>query len=359
MKHGISFLPDVRPGGRTPAQYYADVLSVSRLADEGGLDFVKMTEHYLGTYGGYCPSPLTFLSAVAAQTTSIRLMTGCLLPAFHHPVQIAAQTAMVDALSNGRLDVGFARAWLPYEFEAFGVPMDSSRSRFEQTIEAVVRLWTQEKVSEETDYFAYENVTSTPPVTQNPHPPVWGAAIRSPQSFAWLARKGFGLLVSLPPLRRELRHTRELIQIYRDTFAEAHPDGRIQPRVAVAVPLMVARTDAEARRVAVPAIREYLDVTAEAAATWTMFSSSNYPGYENMSRAYAAVTLEDLESDAAAVIGSPASAAEQVQELIGDLRPDVCLWNVDYGGQDLNVMRGSLELFISDVLPLITVDGDR
>src|SRR6185312_9074176 len=106
---------------------------------EAGFDYVKMTEHYLGNYGGYCPSPLTFLAAVAGQTSRIRLMTGCVLPAFHHPVQLAAHTAMLDALSGGRLDVGFARAWLPYEFQALGVPLDSSRDRFEATIRAVLR----------------------------------------------------------------------------------------------------------------------------------------------------------------------------------------------------------------------------
>ncbi|MFD5335035.1 LLM class flavin-dependent oxidoreductase [Streptomyces hawaiiensis] len=69
-------LPDCRPERRSATAYYHDVLAISRLADSAGLDYVKMTEHYLGSYGGYCPSPLTFLAAVAAQTSRIRLMTG-------------------------------------------------------------------------------------------------------------------------------------------------------------------------------------------------------------------------------------------------------------------------------------------
>lgn len=351
MKHGISLLPDCRPERRSAADYYADVLSISRMADEGGLDYVKMTEHYLGNYGGYCPSPLNFLSAVAASTRSIRLMTGCVLPAFHHPIQLAAHTAQVDAISGGRLEVGFARAWLPYEFEAFGVPIDSSRDRFEQTIDAVIRLWTESDVSEDSPFFAYENANSLPPVVQTPHPPVWGAAIRSPQSFQWLAKKGFGLLVSPPPLNRELKHTRELIDIYLETFAQEHSDDGLEPRVGFSVPLYVAATDQQARSIAIPAIREYLDVTAEAASSWTMFSSSNYPGYENMKRSFDAVTLDDLHADAAAVIGSPASVVDQIHQLREDLAADVCLWNVDYGGQDLATMSASMELFLTEVLP--------
>lgn len=353
MKHGISLLPDCRPERRSATDYYADVLAVSRQADDGGLDYVKMTEHYLGNYGGYCPSPLTFLAAVAAQTSRIRLLTGCVLPAFHHPIQIAAHAGMVDAISGGRLDVGFARAWLPYEFEAFGVSLDTSRGRFESTIEAVVRLWTERDVSEETPYFAYENANSLPPVVQRPHPPVWGAAIRSPQSFEWLATKGYGLLVAPAPLKRDLKHTREMVDIYRSTFSQVHADDGLTPQVAVSVPLYVADSDRAAREVAVPAIREYLDITAEAANAWTMVSSSNYPGYENMRKAFDSVTLDDLHADAAAVIGTPSSVVDQIHALQEEVTADVCLWNVDYGGQDLASMQRSLDLFITDVLPQV------
>ena len=76
ISHGVSFLPDCRPEKRSATDYYADVLAISRLADEAGFDYVKMTEHYLHPYGGYCPSPLTFLAAVAARTTRIRLTIG-------------------------------------------------------------------------------------------------------------------------------------------------------------------------------------------------------------------------------------------------------------------------------------------
>lgn len=351
VRHGVSFLPDCRPAKRSASDYYSDALAVARFADEAGFDYVKMTEHYLGDYGGYCPSPLSFLAAVAAQTTRVRLMTGCVLPAFHHPVQLAAHTAMLDALSGGRLDVGFARAWLPYEFEAFGVPLDSSRDRFEATIRAVLRLWTEEKVTEDTEFFSFADATSLPPVVQSPHPPVWGAAIRSPQSFQWLARQGFGVLISPPPLRSDLFWSRDLIRIYLDTFAEAHEGTDARPRVAFSVPLYVAETDAEAYATALPHIREYQDVTAEAADAWTGVSSSSYQGYENMRQAFGRISDDMLRHDGTAVVGSPESVIEQIRALREEIPADVCLWNVDYGGQDRATMERSLRLFTDEVLP--------
>ncbi len=332
-------------------RYYEDVLALARDADAGGLDYVKMTEHYLGDYGGYCPSPLTFLAAVAAQTSNIRLMTGCVLPAFHHPVQLAAHAAMVDVLSGGRLEVGFARAWLPYEFEAFGVPLSTSRARFQACIKAVIRLWTEQKVTEQTEFFSFAGATSQPAVVQSPHPPVWGAAIRSPESFVWLAEQGHGLLISLSPLRSDLKWSRDLIRLYRATFAAKHKDDGLRPRVAVSIPLYVAPTDAEAYDTAVPYMREYLDVSAEAAASWTNIYSDNYRGYQKMGDGFAAITDEALRQDGTAVIGTPARVIEQIRALYADLAPDVCLWNVDYGGQRGETMRPSLRLFIDEVLP--------
>jgi alkanesulfonate monooxygenase SsuD/methylene tetrahydromethanopterin reductase-like flavin-dependent oxidoreductase (luciferase family) len=353
MKHGISFLPDCRPQQRSAIDYYDDVLALSRLADRAGLDYVKMTEHYLGNYGGYCPSPLTFLSTVAAQTKRIRLMTGCVLPAFHHPVQLAAQAAMVDTISHGRLEVGFARAWLPYEFEALGVPLDTSRANYEATIRATLRLWSEEKVTEDTPFFSFANATSLPPVVQRPHPPIWGAAIRSKQSFEWLAEQGFGLLVSPAPLRKDLPYTRELIQVYLDTFRQHHDGSGLEPIVAFSVPLYVADTDDEAAAIAIPAIKEYMEVTAEAADAWTNVSSTNYPGYENMRKAFGQVTDEALREDGTAIIGSPQTVIEGIHALRAELSADVCLWNVDYGGQDGASMTRNLQLFIDKVLPFV------
>ncbi len=350
MKFGISLLPDCRPDRRPVIDYYRDVLALSVQADALGFDYVKMTEHYLGTYGGYCPSPLTFLSSVAVLTRRIRVMTGCMLPAFHHPIQIAAHAAMVDAISGGRLDCGFARAWLPYEFEAFGVNLDDSRELFESTIETVVKLWTEPEVSVDTPHFAFTGATSAPVVTQSPHPPVWGAAIRSPQSFEWLARKGFGLLVSPPPLRRDLWATRQLIDVYRSVYAQTHGslDGA---RVALAIPLYVAPTTQEARAIALPAVKEYLDVTSEAAAAWTDVSSPGYVGYQNMRQAFESVTPELLADDAAAVVGSPSEVVDQIGRLMQVLPVDTLLWNVDYGGQGLDTMAPSIERFATEVVP--------
>lgn len=350
MQHGISLLPDCRPARRSAVEYYQDAIDISEFSDQAGLGYVKMTEHYLGDYGGYCPSPLTFLTAVAARTSRIRLMTGALLPAFHHPVQLAAHIAQVDAISGGRVDAGFGRAWLPYEFETFKVPMDESRARYQSTIEAVVRLWTEQDVTEDGPFFSYRNANSLPHVTQRPHPPVWGAAVKSPESFTWLAQKGFGAMLALAPARQYISVGRHLIDHYKEVFRTTHGDG-VAPRMAMSTPLYVARTDAEAYRVAEPFYREYLQVWTEAAQSWRTTTSSDYVGYEGMGREMKYLRDFDVKRNGTAVIGSPESVVEQILELQETYGVDTFLWNVDFGGQAYEHMHPSLKLFVDEVLP--------
>ena len=75
----------------------------------------------------------------------MRLVTGAVLPAFANPLKLAGEIGMLDAISNGRLDVGFARAFLPHEFRRFGVSPDESVARYREGIEQVEMLLTEGK----------------------------------------------------------------------------------------------------------------------------------------------------------------------------------------------------------------------
>ena len=69
---------------------------------------------------------------------------------------------MLDCISGGRLDAGFARAFLPDEFEAFGVSVEDSRDRYEEGIAACIQLWTGEHVSFHGRFHQWDDVTVLP-----------------------------------------------------------------------------------------------------------------------------------------------------------------------------------------------------
>lgn len=350
MKFGLSFLPDANGADLSAVDYYKNALALSKMADEAGLSTIKITEHYLHPYGGFCPDPISFLAAVAACTQQIRLMTGCILPVFHHPIQIAAKTAMLDAISNGRLDVGFARAYLPHEFSAFQISMDGSRDIFEKTIEAVIRLWTEENVSMTTSHFNLNNATSFPRPIQQSHPPVWGAAVMSRQSFSWLGEKGFNLLVT-PPLNG-LTQLRENTNIYIETFLATHPNK--SPQVTLSLPLLLADNEKEAIQLSDDYLNKYIHVWASATETWAQHASTDYPGYTGLGNILRANTPAKMRQNLQALVGSPEKVTDQINQIISELKLDQIIWQVDFGAQPGYVSRRTVDLFIEKIMPNVS-----
>jgi alkanesulfonate monooxygenase SsuD/methylene tetrahydromethanopterin reductase-like flavin-dependent oxidoreductase (luciferase family) len=172
VRFGLNFFPSFRPEDSSTADYYAQCLRIAARADELGFSSIKTVEHSFYDYGGHSPNPCVFLSAVAARTRRVRLITGAVIPAFHHPAHLGGDLAMLDNLSQGRLDAGFGRAFLPKEFEVYGVPMSESRERFEEAIGVIRRLWTEEKVTHHGRFWSFDEVRLMPRPFQKPHPPV-------------------------------------------------------------------------------------------------------------------------------------------------------------------------------------------
>src|SRR5260221_10335974 len=129
MQFGVQFFPDVKPEEKSGEAYFREALDLAEEADRLGFTHIRIVEHYFHYYGGYSPNPIVFLAAAAQRTRNARLVTGAVLPAFNHPLKLAGEIAMLDAISGGRLDVGFARAFLPHEFRRFARSPDASVRR--------------------------------------------------------------------------------------------------------------------------------------------------------------------------------------------------------------------------------------
>src|SRR3954471_17756974 len=221
MQVGIQFFPDIGPEVKSARDYWQDALSLVGLCDRYGYSHVRTVEHYFHPYGGYSPNPVVFLAAAAQVTKHARLVTGAVLPAFNNPLKLAGELAMLDALCDGRLDIGFARAFLPHEFSRFGVKLDESRARFDEGIEQVRLLLEQENVTCEGRFHSFRNVTSLPRPTQKPRPPFYVAALGTPESFERAGANGYGIM-AIPMGGAAMK---ELIGVYRRARAAAGHEG--------------------------------------------------------------------------------------------------------------------------------------
>jgi alkanesulfonate monooxygenase SsuD/methylene tetrahydromethanopterin reductase-like flavin-dependent oxidoreductase (luciferase family) len=190
MQFGVQFFPDVSPQQKSPLEYFKECLDVAETADRLGFSHIRTVEHHFRSYGGYSPSPLVFLSAASQRTKRARLITGAVLPVFNNPLRVAGEIGMLDAISDGRLDVGFARAFLPHKFRRFGISPNESVARFREGIEQIDLLLTQEDVTHKGRFHSIERTTTLPRPTQKPRPPFYVAALNTPDTFEFAGRMG-------------------------------------------------------------------------------------------------------------------------------------------------------------------------
>jgi natural product biosynthesis luciferase-like monooxygenase protein len=348
VKFGINFFPAFRSDQTTSAEYFAQCLSVSERADALGFNSVKTVEHYFHDYGGHSPNPVVLLSAIAARTKNLRPITGAVIPAFNHPIKLAGELAMLDNISQGRLDAGFGRAFIPEEYAAYGLSMADSREMFEEGVAAIKRLWTEDRVTHRGRFWQFEDVHSMPRPLQKPHPPIWVAAITTEESFISAARNGYHIMIV--PYAGGLDHCSEMVKIYRQAWRDAgHPPGAEQ--VQMSFHAYLAETHDAAVQGFIPAMRTYLELFAEAVSGWSGLQSNSYPGYEKLVAAISAQTPEDNLDKGYAFAGTPDEVVEQVQrmrELFGEHEPSL---QVTFSGITDEEAFRTVDLFARHVMP--------
>ena len=229
-RFGIYFdLRNPAPWHRPWAAHYAGTLALIGAAEDMGAESVWVSEHHFWE-DGYLPQPLTFLAAVAARTRRVRLGTSILIPALRPAVQVAEEAALVDVLSDGRLDLGLGVGWNRTEFARFGADFMNRRAVTAQRIEEIPRLLA----------------AVTPPPVQDPVP-VW-AGYTGPRGAAYAGRIGVGLLTL----------DRQLYDAYTAGMREAGRDPA-QARVCGNAQLFICDDPDEAFARAVPHLAWQLD----------------------------------------------------------------------------------------------------
>ena len=162
--------------GIKDSQLYKEILEQVQWLDQIGADLVWFTEHHF-IEDGYLPSWIPIAGAMAAITNNVRFGTDiCLMP-FNHPIRLAEDLAVLDNISNGRVEVGLGMGYAPHEFKGFGFPVSHRLSLMNEGIEVLQRCFTGEKFSYEGKRYNFEDVIITPGYIQEGGPPLWIAAM--------------------------------------------------------------------------------------------------------------------------------------------------------------------------------------
>lgn len=353
MEFGLNFFPSCAPEEKSAADYWKDALHLCGLMDELDYTHVRTVEHYFHPYGGYSPNPVVFLAAAAQRSHRAKMITGAVLPVFNHPLKLAGELAMLDALSNGRLEIGFARAFLPHEFETFGIDIEESRARYEEGIEQVRLLLEGVNVTHRGRFHAFENVTSLPRPTQTPRPPFWVAALSGRESFEFAGRNGH-YIMGIPMGGGTMA---ELIGAYREEWKSAgHPGNG---RVMLSFSMHVADDGTSARDAFRPPLNAYLQRLVDAASGWLQGASTkDYQGYDKI---VAALKEDDFDRQLARGIcwaGTPDDVADMIADYDRQLGGfEIASLHLMPHVMPVEVAERSMRLFSERVMPKFRTAG--
>jgi len=210
-----TFLLMQSPSARSSQEIYARGVEIAQAAEALGFGNVWLAEHHFSTYG-YLSRPAQLATYIAAKTTRIRVGTAVIVVPLHHPLVIAEEIATLDLLSGGRLDVGLGRGYQPYEFERFGLELESGRARWEESIDILLKTFEGRPFSYDGKLFKIPETTVFPQPLQKPHPPIWIPGTASPETAIWAGRRGYTFVPFLVPFDI----ARELFDYYRQGAAE-------------------------------------------------------------------------------------------------------------------------------------------
>ena len=346
MRFGI-WSPTNPREGVSSVELYRQQIEEVVVAEACGFDHFWFYEHHVSP-SGPMPSPNLMIAAAASRTSRIRLGTMVNILPYRHPLIAAEEAAMLDTLTNGRLDWGIGRGLKPDEFDAFCIPQKESRPMFLEHVEILRRIWADEMFAFQGSFFQVDKKTSlSPPCVQKPHPPLYVSA-QSEESLRWAAQNDV-MFCQIDALVEECARDQAFFRSVQ--LAHGHAPS---PRLVITREIYVADSFEQARAEAEPWLKRYWKL-------WHRYAQLTEDGrmpveYEKWrARApmLAAMSFEELNERGLIMIGRPEHVAERIishaQGL--DLAALACVFK--FGGMPYDMVVRSMQRFSQEVMPIV------
>lgn len=339
MRFGITYNLEYVPEVHLSEKRYMDlILEQTVLLDQLGFDAVWYSEHHTGRYS--FGNPAVMAAAAAVKTQNIKIGTGVSLLPLHNPVLLAEEFALVDVLSNGRLEYGIGRGYVPHEYDWLEVPIEESHSRYHEITDFLLQVWTAEGLTDfNGKHFQINNYQCFPKPLQKPYPAIYASAAGSMESFVWAGQKGFhlGTALFLPDISMLAKG----IAVYEEELAKAGHD-RSQREVMAITQMFCHRNHetalAEGRKYANNYYRHFAKLSG------TTEANPIYPYYST-------VDALDLNANGQLLLGSPEALIERITSYQEDYGLDYMMMEIAQGGAQHETICEALETFAAEVMP--------
>jgi alkanesulfonate monooxygenase SsuD/methylene tetrahydromethanopterin reductase-like flavin-dependent oxidoreductase (luciferase family) len=332
-----------------PARSYMDLykshLEVLEIADQAGLDFYFVAEHHFDMGFSECPSPAAFLGAASQRTKEIRMGPLVYVLPLWNPIRVAEEVALLDNLTEGRLECGFGAGIGPFTFNAYGINWDDKRQMTLEALRIIRGIWSNRSYSYQGRFFSCRDVELSVPLVQKPHPPLW-MPTRSKDSIEEAASTGISTVQWVPS---GMKATRSAFDQYRAAYHRHKPAGP-KPHMGLMREIYVAETDQRARD--------------QGEAHWINFwerrgGGRTYGGggeggavtLLDGSRKQELMNMERSISEGSFICGSPETVVGQIKKIAEQAGADTFLGEFTFGMMEQRQAINSLHLFAERVMP--------
>ncbi len=321
--------PDGRSSGGLHERF-GQVLELGRLADAGGLDAIALGEHHRSDFS--MSAPEVVLAAIAAQTTRLRLASGVTVLSSQDPVRLFEQFATLDHISDGRAEIFAGRGAFTESFPLFGYDLADYDALFEEKLDLLLKIRDQDRVTWSGRFrSALHDAEISPRPLQDPLP-IWVAIGGTPASAV---RAG---LLGLPMVMGFFAGPEQFVsrvELYRRAAAQAGHDPAAL-RLAASGHMYIGATSQKARDEFYPYYSRYFQQSGLA------FAANGFPR-----DAY------DSWIGASLPVGSPQQVIDAIMLRVELLGIDRFLGQIDVGNLPWEMTLGSLELYMTEVVPVL------
>ena len=376
---------NVGSGSYSTDQVIGEWRKTAQLFEDAGFTTIWLAEHHFWYDGhpGACipPNPVLIGTHLATQTKRLRVgQNACILPDWH-PIRLAEDLAMLDQITQGRVDVGIARgtntrASIQFNVNADRLNQDSNYALFKETLEILMKAWTEDAFTHKGEFYTFPQpgwkepdpriyaddpshygpdgeliaLGVSPKPYQKPHPPIWQAA-DSTASYVFAAEKGHAVMSGF----RSFGGVREAWTTYKEVASRVHgrdiplgesPNGQT---LALLRPVYVAETQEQAEKEARDVINTMMSYTAGIREGWAR---------KGLVAADEELTNDDLNAEwfdflqdkEIIWVGSPDYVAERIDKLRSELNcQHITLWPNPIASFEAS--QRSFELFAERVMP--------
>ena len=317
MKFGMMYeiqIPEPHYPG-IEKERYDQVLAQVELGDEVGFDYFWTVEHHFLTEFSHCSAPEALYGAVSQRTKRIRIGHAvALLPGeYNHPVRVAERAAVLDILSDGRMDLGTGRSTTLIEMDGFEVDPETTQAQWEEAITMIPRMWTEDPFVHEGRFYNIPPRSVIPKPVQSPHPPLW-VACSQPASFKNAGEMGLGVLCFNLGGCDQLK---ERVEAYREAIKHAHPVGSfVNDQIAAMCVIHCGEDDEEARKVGGPEGAWFVQMAEHLYAPWQgrQVPDSYKFAVDAIQEERADKTAEDHMASGAFAMGNPDTVIEVLKK---------------------------------------------